>query len=430
MSALDAKPRVLLLLLAVVLASSSISCTEDGTPDVAKRGVPTEVFFGAAAGPLGRWYVLLDREVVAFTSRGEELWHASAPWYKHPRQDEVRRKKLELVLTHPSFFRPPPVPLGEGRVAVLSCVKRRLVLQVHNARGRAVARIRPLPHNMLLQQGLLRLFKFGDLLLFGYKLSTREQKQNPDRGIIAYDLDLKEQWRLPHWGDDLVCSDDGYCYAPVGEPRRDAVWARLRQDGTTAQLPEAVARHWQVAGAGSGGELILWGSIEDSTGKRPDGNLDSKGSRYVWRPDEESPAHLRTDWRSWQGQVVPCPGDRYMLRIWPNSRQEFLCLARDGTELWRYRLRGACRIWPPEPVHDREGNIYLVDTVKVAEGPDAVMVLLRFSPDGVENRRVPIMEVSGRAGCSTYISDDGHLLVVGGRSPAGDLLLTFVGPED
>lgn len=386
---MDLRPMHERILWVTVLATVLSVYVAAAEPKVASRlRLPGSRLYGVSSDGEGMFYVLLDSTLLAYSHTGDELWRAPAPWCA--RQGGKDEGEIGAV------SRPPPVPLEGGLVAVVNCVEWKLSLQTYDKNGRKARSVQVVTYSMAEQDGSLHLVSIHGTLVFGYRLGGADNEDRPDKGVVAYDLSLRPLWSLPLWGNRLVGGTGSSVYAPRERWGKNLKWTSVNVKGQTIDLPESVSERTCVIQPGLDGELILWGGEADSTGTRPDGNLDSKGVRRVWAPGEEEATTIHTYWRSWQGAVVPCPGRRYVLRIWPGSKQQFICLDRQGKTLWRYQLKVACYFWPPGPLCDSEGNIYLMDTIRGPRPDGAQIVLIRFSPGGKQEWQLAVDSASAQ----------------------------------
>lgn len=307
-------------------------------------------FHGASANA-EKFFVLVDDTLLAFSSSGIRLWERDAPWYRHP--DNRSGEEVSI----PNFNRPAPVVI-ENTVIVLDCKNWKLSLSAYDFEGNLLATAKPLPYNMELQAGNLHLDKAGNCLAFGYCLATKSTFDNPDKGLLVFDEKLKMLRQYDVWGDHLCCSDDGSMYVRTVRWGKDTKWARISPDGQTTLLPTTVSRCTWVIQPGIGGEMILWGS------KNINGEpSDSDGVRRVWKPSMPDATTIIEYKKDWLGEMVACPNSRYVLRVWPDHKQKFLCLSSEGQTIWEHDLVLSCYFWPPDPHCGPNGNVYLMDTV-------------------------------------------------------------------
>ena len=124
----------------------------------------------------------------------------------------------------------------------------------------------------------------------------------------------------------------------------------LWPDGRMDPLPASVSRYTFVLQPGIGSQIILWGGRENSEGVRPDGSRDSIATRRIWQPSSPDASTIYESWGGWLGEMVACSSSRYLLRIWPHSKQEFICLNSEGKTLWEHKLTLSCYFWPPPPL--------------------------------------------------------------------------------
>ena len=99
-------------------------------------------------------------------------------------------------------------------VVVLSCKDWELSLDAYDFAGKHLATVKPLPQKMKLQEGILHLDRASRSLVLGYRLETKGNSDNPDKGLLVFDQNLKKLREYAVWGDRLCCSDDGSVYAP------------------------------------------------------------------------------------------------------------------------------------------------------------------------------------------------------------------------
>jgi hypothetical protein len=346
----------------------------------------------------------VDDTLYAFSMTGRNLWKTESQWSRFPKPQGE-----ELVQI---FNRPAPVAFADG-TAVLNCRDWRLALEIFGISGQRTATIRPLSHDMQLQHGILTLGRAGDSLVLGYRLSSSRAHDNPDRGLLVFDAALNKRREYDAWGDRICCGEDGSVYAPTVRWGKDLKWCRFLPDGSFLPLPASVSGHTWVLEPGKGGRVILWGSREDSTARRPDGNLDSIGTRQIWHPSQSDAQVIHEFWRSWQGEIVPCTNGRYILRIWPDSRQEFVCLNSQGKALWQHKLILSCYFWPPSPLCGPDGKVYVMDTTQ-GPNPDTHNVVLRcLSPLGSATWELIVDHTSRQPRFASLLSASGsHVLFV------------------
>ena len=192
-------------------------------------------FYGAAANA-ETLFVLVDDTLHAFSSSGVHRWQRNAPWYKRPDNESGD------ILEPPNFNRPAPVVM-KNAVVVLNCKNWQLSLDAYDFAGNLLATAKPVPHNMKLQGGILHLAKAANRLAFGYRLESEKTFDNPDKGVLVYDENLKKLHEHDAWGDRLCCSDDGSIYAPTVRWGKDVKWARISPDGRMTLLPTDVSRY-------------------------------------------------------------------------------------------------------------------------------------------------------------------------------------------
>ena len=405
----------------LIATSATAALAEAGQPAVVARvSLPSERFSGAVAK--GNAFVLLAGDTIyAFSSSGTKLWEAQSQWCKFPKE-----KKLGEP---PNFNRPNPVVFDHG-VAVLNCRDWTLELETFDLEGRRTGAVQPVQHDMHIQEGILQLGSTGSALVFGYRLSSKQTGDNPDKGVVVFDTHLKKQYDHEAWGDRICCARDGSFYAPTVRWGKDLEWCRFTPDGEKHPLPESVSSHTWVLQPGVDSTVILWGSREDSTGKRPDGNLDSIGLRRIWQPSQVKAGIIHEFWKSWQGHVVTCGKGRYVLRTWPNSQQQFICLDSQGKTHWQHKLTLSCYFWPPEVLCDRGGNVYLMDIGK-GEKPDMHRVLLRcLSPSGQIAWELPVDQTTKQPRFDSVLAEsEAHLLLVRRDRRSGVELIFVALPE-
>jgi hypothetical protein len=150
-------------------------------------------------------------------------------------------------------------------------------------------------------------------------------------------------------------------------------------------LPTAVSRHVSVLEPGIGGEIILWG-CKDLNGKL----LQSQGVRQVWKPSMPDAVTILEYKKDWLGEMIPCPKGRYVVRVWPEGKQKFLCCNSQGKTIWEHPLTLSCYFWPPAPLCDTHGMVYLMDTVPGLHIRTNNVVLRCLRPSGEIAWELPV----------------------------------------
>jgi len=376
---------------------------DTATPVVTARVSPkAERFFGAV--PKDNAFVVLTGDTLrAFSVTGRKLWESESQWFKF--------SKGQAEGEPPCFNRPGPVALADS-IAVLNCRDWRLALETFSLAGQRTATVRPVPHDMQNQVGLLDLGRAGDSLVFGYRLAEHLGAE-PDKGVLVFDANLKKLYEHDAWGDSICCTRDGSVYARTGRPGKDLEWRRFTPDGKQNSLPKSVSRYTCVMQPGNDNEVILWGGRNNSAARRPDGSLDSIGLRRIWRPSQPEAQVIHEFWRSWQGHVVACEQGRYVLRIWPHSQQEFICVNLQGKRLWQHKLTLSRYFWPPMPFGDHNGNAYVMDVVQDKKTDMHSVVLKCLSPSGKKTWALAVDQTTGQPVFDSYLSESGsHVLLV------------------
>ena len=201
-------------------------------------------------------------------------------------------------------------------------------------------------------------------------------------------------------------------YAKTERWGKDVKSARLWPDGRMDPLPASVSRYTFVLQPGIGSQIILWGGRENSEGVRPDGSRDSVATRRIWQPSRPDASTIYESWGGWLGEMVACSNSRYLLRIWPHSKQEFICLNSEGKTLWEHKLTLSCYFWPPPPLH-LDGTLYLMDTVQSADGQTNNVVLRCLTPSGQTSWELKIDQTKEQPVFESCLSPSGsHILLV------------------
>ena len=346
-------------------------------------------FYGAAANSEG-FFVLVDDTLHAFSSSGVHVWQKNAPWYKRP--DDPSGDELRP----PNFNRPAPVVMRNA-VVVLNCKNWQLSLDAYDFAGNLLATVKPLSHDMRIQDGVLHMDKAANRLAFGYRLESGTTFDNPDKGLLVFDEKLHKLREHDVWGDHLCCSDDGSLYARTVRWGKDTKWARILPDGQTTLLPTTVSRGTSVVEPGVGGEMILRGS----------------GVRRIWKPANTDASVIYEGTSDCIGDVVACPNSRYVLRVWPDHKQEFLCLSSEGKTVWEHPLTLSCYFWPPQPLCDPDGKVYLMDTVRGFHLWASDVVVRCLAPSGETTWELTVDQTNDQPVFASCLSPSGsHLLLV------------------
>ena len=337
----------------------------------------------------------------AYSLSGAHRWQRSSPWYKISDDKSAGEGKP------PCFNRPAPVATRNG-VVVLDCRDWKLVLNAYDSSGKPTATARPLPQDMKTQIGIVNLGKTASSVALGYRLESNLGANNPDRGLLVFDGNLKKIREHAVWGDRLCCSSDDSMYAPTARWGKDVKWARISPDGQLTLLPTDVSRYTWVVKPGIGGEMILW------CGKSTNGELsDSVGVRRIWKPSMSDASTILEYEKDLVGEVVACPNSRYVVRVWPDHKQKFVCLSSKGKIIWEHGLTLSHYFWPPGPLCDPDGNVYVMDTVR-GTGVEANDIVLRcLSPAGETSWELKVDETKDQPLFESYLSPSGsHLLLI------------------
>ena len=397
---------------------------EPGQPQIlAAMNLEGDHFYGAAANS-DTFFILVDDTLHAFSSSGVHLWQRDAPWYKHPDSDSC----CEVLA--PNFNRPAPVVMRNA-VVVLTCKNWVLSLNAYDFKGNLLATVKPVAHNMELQGGILHLSKAANLLAFGYRLESKTNHDNPDKGLIVFDENLHKLREYDVWGDHLCCSDDGSMYVRTVRWGKDTKWVRITSDGQTTPLPTNISCCTSVVQPGIGSEMILWGG-KDVKGEQSNSN----GVRQVWKalmPEATTIIEYKKDWL---GEMIACPDSRYMVRVWPNHKQKFLCLGSDGRVIWEHDLTLSCYFWPPKLLCGPDGKVYLMDTVPGFHPWVSDIVLRCLTSSGETAWELTVDQTKQQPVFDSYLSPSGsHVLLIRCfnavvKSARQKITLTFVSTEN
>ena len=69
-------------------------------------------------------------------------------------------------------------------VVVLNCKNWQLSLDAYDFAGNLLATVKPLSHDMRIQDGVLHMDKAANRLAFGYRLESGTTFDNPDKGLL------------------------------------------------------------------------------------------------------------------------------------------------------------------------------------------------------------------------------------------------------
>ena len=113
------------------------------------------------------------------------------------------------------------------------------------------------------------------------------------------------------------------------------------------------------------------------------------------------------------GDVVACPNSRDALRVWPDHKQEFLCLSSEGKTVWEHPLTLSCYFWPPQPLCYPDGNGYLMDTVRGFHLWASDVVVRAPVPSGETTWELTVDQTNDQPVFASCLSPSGsHLLLV------------------
>jgi hypothetical protein len=377
------RPLWLVVLLCAVLGGWSavmMQRTENPPRVLSTTLLDSDDFDGAAANAT-KFLILADDSLHAFSSSGVHLWQKDAPWCKW-----AKPFGTEVV---PIFNRPAPVVM-QNAIAVLNCKAWKLSLNTYDFQGNLLATVQALPYNMERLCGTLRLARTGNGLAFGFLLYTKPHLRDLDKGLLVFDTNLHKLGTYDGWGDSLCCSDDGVIYARDGNK-----WTRISPEGRMSPLPTAVSR--SDLESGIGGEIILY----------------SQGVRRVWKPSMPDAVTILEYRQDWLGEVIPCPKSRYVVRVWPENKQKFLCCNSQGKTVWEHPLTLSCYFWPPHPLCDTHGMVYLMDTVPGLNIRTNNVVLRCLRPSGETAWELPVDQTPDQPVFDSYLSPKGsHVLLV------------------
>ena len=411
------KQKILQLFFAVATSATVVAAKVTEPTVVARVSFKAKMVFGAVAKD-NTFVLLADDMLYAFSSKGAKLWKVKSPWCKFPKLPKGCRTIIE------TFNRPRLVAVTGG-VAVLNCRNWKLVLETFNLKGRRTGSVQPVAFNMRLRTGILQLGRAGDSIVFGYRLSIKQTRDKPDKGVLVFDSSLKKRYHHDAWGDRICCMRDGSVYSPTVRWGKDIKWTRFTKDGKKHPLPKSVSSYTWVAQPGNDNEVILWGGRENSVGERPDGNDDSIGLRKIWYPSQPKAQVIHEFWKGWQGSVIACGQGRYLIKAWPNSQQQFICVNSYGKKLWEHKPTLYRHFWVPLPLCDKDGNLYLMDTGKGKKTNECRVLLRCLSPSGQTTWELTVNHTEKQPQFGILAKTESHLLIIR-RDRSNNVELIFI----